>query len=304
MRVVRSVWRRADEDDVTLIAGGVAFNILLAGVPFILLLASALGYVLGATFEDSTTIVQGVVDRLLPPQFGVQGSMLDPVLADVKRTRVVFGIGGGLGFLWFSARLFGSLRSVMSTVFDHGRDRNFLRGVLWDLHLSLMTVALMTSWVMLSAFLAFSSGRIGSTLKDFGIRDDVLGGVGLLIGRLIALSVIVAIFVALYRWLPKRRTPWVPALSGAISAGLLFELARWIFGIIVRAFPPGSIYTGTLGALVVIVFWTYYAALIFVIGAEVASAVDEELARPDSPVDPPPAPARDDPHRSPKRHRN
>jgi uncharacterized BrkB/YihY/UPF0761 family membrane protein len=37
------------------------------------------------------------------------------------------------------------------------------------------------------------------------------------------------------------------------------------------------VYSGTLGALVVVVFWTYYVALVFVLGAEVASAVHEEL---------------------------
>lgn len=280
------MWRSADDDDVTFLAGGVAFNILLAGVPFILLLASALGYLLGESVETSTAIVQGVVDRLLPPQLGVEGSMLDPVLADVKRTRAVFGVGGGVGFLWFSSRLFGSLRSVMSTVLDHGRDRTFLRGKLWDLHLSLMTVVLMSAWVVVSAWLAVSSGRVGTALVELGVRTDLLSGVEYLLGRLLAIGVVVAIFASLYRWLPRQRPAWVPTLAGAATAGALFEVARWVFGVVVRAYPPGSVYSGTLAALVVVVFWTYYAALIFVLGAEVVSATQAQL----SPTAPPPAP--------------
>ena len=274
------MWRSADEDDVSLIAGGVAFNILLAGVPFILLLASALGYLFGESVDTTTLLVQRVIKRLLPAQMGVEESILDPVLADVQRTRVIFGIGGGLGFFFFSARLFGSLRAVMNTVFEHGRDRTFFRGVIWDLNLSLMTVVLMTVWVIISSFLVVSSGRVGEVLTEVGVRTDVLSGLEMLLGRLLALSVVVAIFAALYRWLPKNKTDWVPVFAGAAAAGGLFELARWIFGIIIRTFPPGSIYTGTLGALVVIVFWTYYAALIFVLGAEVASAVRDDLASP------------------------
>jgi membrane protein len=258
----------------------VAFNILLAGVPFILLLASALGYLFGESVDTTTVLVQRVVERLLPPQMGVEGSMLDPVLADVQRTRVVFGIGGGLGFFWFSARLFGSLRAVMNSVFEHGRDRTFIRGVLWDLNLSVMTVVLMTVWVVISSWLVVSTGQVGQVLTEVGVRSDLLSGVELLLGRLLAMAVIVAIFAALYRWLPKRKTDWIPTLAGAVTAGGLFELARWIFGILIRAFPPDSVYTGTLGALVVVVFWTYYAALIFVLGAEVASAVHEELSPP------------------------
>lgn len=262
------------------LAGGVAFNILLAGVPFILLLSSGLGYLLGTSLDSSTTLVQGVLSGLMP-QRSVPGSMLDPILQDVVRTRAAVGIGGAIGFLYFSARLFGALRSVMSSVFNHGRDRTVLRGLLWDVHLSVMTVALIIAWVVVSAFLTVSSGRIGAALVARGVGVEVLSGVELLIGRIVAVAVVVAIFVSLYRWLPKRKTEWGAALGGAVTAGLLFEIARWLFGIVASAFPPASIYTGTLGALVVIVFWTYYAALIFVLGAEVASAIHETQIPPE-----------------------
>ena len=66
-------------------------------------------------------------------------------------------------------------------------------------------------------------------------------------------------------------------MAGAAAAALLFELARWLFGLVVATFPPASVYSGTIGALVVVVFWTYYVALVFVLGAEVACAVHEEL---------------------------
>jgi len=268
---------------VLFLAGGVAFNILLAGVPFILLLSSGMGFLLGTTMDSATTLVQGVLSGLLP-QLSVQGTMLDPVLEDVVRTRAAVGIGGAIGFLYFSARLFAALRSVMSYVFNHGRDRTVLRGLLWDVQLTLMTVGLIIAWVVVSAFMTVSSGRIGAALVARGIGVEIMSGLELLIGRLIALAVVMAIFVSLYRWLPKRKTEWQAAIGGAITAGLLFELARWLFGIVLSAFPPTTIYTGTLGALVVVVFWTYYAALIFVLGAEVASAIHAAQPPPEQPT--------------------
>lgn len=262
---------------MSFLAGGVAFNILLAGVPFLLMLAAGLGYLLGESPDGAAQIVEGVLLRVLPAQAGVSGSMLDPVLADVTRTRAVFGISGAVGFLWFSTRLFGSLRSVITTVFEHGRDRPVLSGIAWDLALSIMTLALICTWIALTSFLAISTGRVGTALIELGVRQDVLGGVEVLLTRALALAVVAALFGMLYRWLPKRKTAWVPTLAGGITAALLFEFARWLFGLIVSNFPPASIYSGTLGALVVVVFWTYYAALVFVLGAEVACAVHEEL---------------------------
>lgn len=262
---------------MSFLAGGVAFNILLAGVPFLLMLAAGLGFLLGESPDGAAQIVENVLLRVFPAQVGVSGSMLDPVFADVTRTRVVFGISGAVGFLWFSVRLFGSLRAVMTTVFAHGRDRPVLRGMAWDLVLSMMTMALLVTWIALTSFLVFSSGRVGAALLELGIREDVLGGMELLLGRLLAVLVVAALFGSLYRWLPKRKTPWMPTVAGAATAALLFEVARGLFGLVIARFPPASIYSGTIGALVVVVFWTYYAALVFVLGAEVACAVHEEL---------------------------
>ena len=250
---------------------------LLAGVPFVLMIASLLGTVLGESQEMATATVQAVIDRLLPTA-SMGGSMLDPVLNDVERTRAVFGIGGALGFLAFSARLFGSLRSVIKAVFSHDTDRNMFHGILWDLSLTIITVFLIVVWIGVTSFLTVSSGRLGVALMQAGVREDVLGGVALFIGRLVAFVVVIAIFASLYRWLPKKKTPWIPTLAGAGAAALMFEFARWAFAILIVRFPPTSIYSGTLGALVTVVFWTYYAAFIFVIGAQVACGTKEEIA--------------------------
>ena len=52
-----------------------------------------------------------------------------------------------------------------------------------------------------------------------------------------------------------------------------------IFSAYVRTFNPGSLYTGTLTAIVVIVVWTYYAALIFILGGEVGQVYELRRVR-------------------------
>jgi membrane protein len=37
---------------------------------------------------------------------------------------------------------------------------------------------------------------------------------------------------------------------------------------------PSSLYTGTLAVVIAVVFWTYYAAFLFLVGGEVAQAVE------------------------------
>lgn len=251
-----------------------AFNVLLAGIPFILLLAAGLGFILDQSPETAARVVQETLRNLLPDRLVAQGSILDPVLADVIRTRTVVGIWGALAFLWFASRLFTTLRAVLAFVFMHGRDRGYFHGKLVDFNLILLSVLLMTAWVSISAVLVVTTGRLGAQLEQTGVLADMTGHLAATALRALAVGVIFLVFLALYRWLPRRRTPWRPAVVGAASAVGLFELARWLFAEFMLRYPPSSVYTGTLGAIFIVIFWTYYAALIFVLGAEVAHVLE------------------------------
>ena len=281
--------KRADADDVIFLAGGVAFNVLLAGIPFFLLLAAGLGYVLDQSPETAAQVVQTALQNLLPGRVSAGGSILDPVLADVIRTRTVAGVWGGLAFLWFAARLFSTLRGVLAFVFMHGRDRGYFHGKLVDLNLIIVSVMLMTAWVSISAVLVLTTGRLGIALERVGVLPDMTGRLAETLLRALAIGVIFLIFLSLYRWLPRRRTHWPSAAVGAAASVGLFELARFLFAQFMLRYPPSSVYTGTLGAIFIVIFWTYYAALIFVLGAEVAHvhemrAVDKGTLAPRSPL--------------------
>jgi membrane protein len=98
-------------------------------------------------------------------------------------------------------------------------------------------------------------------------------------GTATATVVLFMMFFALYKYLPNRRIRWKSAAIGAIFTGLLFELAKQLFTSYVANFDPGSLYTGTLYAIVIIVFWTYYAALIFILGGEVGQVYELRRVR-------------------------
>ncbi len=254
-----------------------AFNVLLAGIPFFLLLAAGLGYILKQSPDDAVRVVQAALGTWLPARIVAEGTILDPVLADVVRTRALVGFWGVVAFVWFSMRLFTSLRAVLAFVFMLGRDRGYFHGKLVDFYLIVFSVILMTTWVTVNTWLLVTSGRVGETLTRVGVLEDATGALGFWVGRVAGLLALAAIFVGLYRWLPRSRTPWRPTFVGAAAATALFELARWLFAEFMRAYSPTSLYTGTLGAIFIVIFWTYYAALMFVIGAEVAHIVELRL---------------------------
>jgi membrane protein len=90
---------------------------------------------------------------------------------------------------------------------------------------------------------------------------------------------ITGMFFALYKFLPSRRIRWQPALVGALFTSVLFEVAKQLFTTYIGRFNPGSLYAGTLYGIVIVVFWVYYAALIFILGGEVGQVYELRRTR-------------------------
>jgi membrane protein len=269
--IVRRVWKQSAEDNVPFLAGGLAFNILLALVPFVLLLITGLSFLLGSGAEEATLTVTALVERLLPSDAPSAGALLRGVLTDVLSTRGAVTLYSAVSFAWFSTRLFGSLRTVLALCFD-GSDRGIVGGKLFDLLATCIATVAVVVYVVVSTYIDLATTRGGLLLREMGLRESAMSAVGYVLGRAFAMSVVLALFYVLYRGLPRRRPPREAALVGAAVATLLFELARHLFGLVVQRVDPSSLYTGTIAAIVAVVFWTYYSAFLFVIGGELAQA--------------------------------
>ncbi|HVZ48826.1 MAG TPA: YihY/virulence factor BrkB family protein [Gemmatimonadaceae bacterium] len=273
----RRLLRKGGDDDVLFLAGGVAFNILLAGVPFFLLLAAGLGYALGTSAAAANSAVAGFIRNLFPAGADASHSVLDPVLRDIARTRGRVGLVGGVTFVWFSTRLFGSLRSVFNRVFCVPRRRGILVGKLHDAGLTLAATVLVVLWIVASAYIALARTRGVVFLTGLGLHaEGVMRPLTYVVGRALTYALLVGIFYSLYRVLPNRAVASRQAATGAVVSATLFEAARWAFALVVHRWNPATLYTGTLATIIVVVFWVYYAALIVILGGE-ASQVAEDM---------------------------
>ena len=261
----RRVWRHASEDDVLFLASGISFDLLLAVVPLALLIIAGLGELLNQSSDASVKVVLDVAGRFLPTD-GERTKVLEELLRDIIRTRGSAGFFGAITFLWFSTRLFASLRSALDRVFGfmHVR-RSIVAGKLLDIKVTVYTTLLVIAWTALSAFLAI--GRTVPSAKPGQVT--VVGTAEYMGGRIFAVLVFLYVFFSLYRWLPSRRVRMHTALVAAAWSTGMFELARYLFDIYVRTMNPASLYTSTLAVIVVVMFWIYYAGIIFTFGGEI-----------------------------------
>ncbi|MBX6332858.1 MAG: YihY/virulence factor BrkB family protein [Gemmatimonadaceae bacterium] len=275
----KRIWDNAGDDNITFLAGAIAFNILLAAVPFVLLLLSGLGYLLNQNVTESAASVWSFINQLLPPRAESPDSPVYKLVNDVIRSRGAVGLYSLIGFVWFSTRLFGTLRSVLGEVFDIEEGRSIIEGKLYDIQLTVVSTILFVLYTLVNAYLKLATSRGIRVLQGLGFQAETMGRVEYWLGTLLAAAFIVLMFFALYKFLPNRRIRWQSAMLAAVVTSVLFELAKTLFTTYVGKFNPGSLYTGTLYALVIIVFWVYYAALIFIIGGEVGRVYELRRVR-------------------------
>ena len=277
---LRRVWDNSQEDNVLFLAGGIAFNILLAAIPFLLLLITGFTYLLPRLLAvDPSAAVHGFVAGLLPVQTGAGSALVYSVLDDVLRTRGRVTLWSAIIFLWLSTRLFGSLRTALADVFDIDRERSVIRGKIFDLQITLVATVLFAASQVVNTYLLLATTRGLRVLTELGFRRDVMGRFELWTARVLAFVFIAAMFFALYKFLPVRKVRTRTAWLAALFAAGLFEVAKHVFRIAVTSISVQSLYTGTIAALVIVVAWVYYAAVIFLIGGEVGQVYELRRTR-------------------------
>jgi membrane protein len=275
----KRVWDNAGEDNIFFLTGGIAFNILLAAVPFMLLLLSGLGYLLNQDAASASRSVYQFVDGLLPPHDEAAGSPMHRLLDEIVRARGQVGLIGLFGFIWFSTRLFGSLRTVLGEVFDIEETRGIVGGKIFDIQITVLATVLFAAYSAANAYIGIATARSAQRLEQLGIRSDSMLTLQGSIAHAVAFLFIMLMFFALYKYLPSRRIRWQSALLGAIFTGLFFELAKMVFTAYLRSFNPGSLYTGTLYTIVIIVIWVYYTSFFFLVGGEVGRVYELRRVR-------------------------
>ena len=277
---LKRIWDNSAEDNVLFLAGGIAFNILIAAIPFFLLLVSGLIYLMPAVTDVTPAVaLHEFIDRFLPLQSAAAGPWVHSLIDELLKRSDTFPVWSALLFAWLSTRLFGSLRSALADVFDIENERSIIRGKIFDLQITLVSTILFVASTLVTTYIALMTSRGLSALQGAGLELETMTDVEYWIGRTLAFAFITMMFFALYKYLPIRKVRTRTALLAAIFSGALFEIAKYVFRLVILSLNPQSIYSGTIAALVIIVVWVYYAALIFLIGGEVGQVYELRRTR-------------------------
>lgn len=265
---VRRVYEGAMEDDVPFLASALTFDALLAAIPLGLLILSLIGHMLSVGAGARQLEVNEYLARLLPARSASGPDPFAPIvdLAEgVVRSRGTLSLFGLPLFVWFSTRLFGSLRSALCSLFDSPETRSWLTGKLTDVALVIAT------GVLFVANTAFSEG-----VTILMRRSGVFSFLEYFAAQVVAYLFLLALFVMVFKVAPAHRVRWDTALVAGLCCSVGVEVAKQILSLYFVDFvrPDRLVSDATLGALMLFVGWVYYMTLVFLLGGQVAQVYD------------------------------
>lgn len=258
---------KCDDDEILFMAGAVAFNLVLALIPMVVLGIGIVGFVL-ARYGDPTQAVLGLLTTNLPQAAGVELTALVASLTDgLLAGRTGYTITGSVFLLWVATRLSGSLRVTLREIFDIGFKRNPVHGKLFDIAAVLIGFLLLTLNLGATVFIE-AAVRYGVFL--FGIDGVALSFAERLLGYSISFASIWFLLFFLYRYVPARPISYRTALIAATFAAVAHESLKFGFSWYATEVADYGSTLGNLATVAVLFFWIYYESVVFILGGEVA----------------------------------
>ena len=268
--VLVRTWKEAADDNVGLLAAGVAFYAFLAFVP--LLAATVLVYGLAAEPETVAEHIRklfGVLPEDAAALIGDQLKAMTETPDAAKGWSLVVAIALAV---YGASKGSGAIVTALNIAYEVKESRGFIRSTLLSL---LMTVGALVILVIAAAGIslmgwveAFFPGFPGWTHSAFQLLFWALAMVAVGLG-----------LAAVYRYAPNRPdAPWAWITPGSAAATLLWLAASLGFGVYVSNFGNYNATYGSLGGVVVFLTWLYLSAYIVLLGGEMNSELERQQA--------------------------
>ena len=272
--VLKRVKAEVKEDNVPLLAAGVAFYAMLAIFPAIIAVVTVYGMVADPDQVESqiTEFAKGLpsgADTLLTEQ-------LRNVTSSADRTLSIGLAASLLAVLWSASGGVQGLVKGLNMVYDERETRGFfkLRGLSLLLTLGAIVVA-----VVALALIAVFPGFVD------GLGLGRAGELAASIGRWVVLALLMlAALAVVYRFAPDRANPrWRWVSWGAVVALVLWLLGSFGFSYYVDNFGKYNQTYGALAAVIILLLWLFLSAFVVLLGAELDAETERQTARDTTP---------------------
>ena len=266
LRAFKDFWIKAYGDNVTGLAGMVAYNLLLSVFPLALLALFIAGRVLESPDLEASVLTD--LQRLFP---NATDATLTRALARIRDSSTGFGVVALVASVWIGSSFWGALDTAFGGIY-HVKSRSWVRQKWFSIGMLAVVLLFMAATVAVPAI----QSLLLSGTDDLPLGLSEVNGVIFALSLAAGLVLLFGVLSLIYWAVPNDRMPWRAIWPGALGATAAI-------GVVDYAFPVylGSISTiarfGTTFVFVLIVLLWFYALAIIVLCGAIVNALRYEL---------------------------
>lgn len=249
---LKLLWQRIDEDNMTTLAGNLAYVSLLSLVPLV-----AVVFALFSAFpmfsEVSVQISRFIFANFLPATGDIIQHYIEQFVANSNKMTAA----GAIGLIVTSLLLMYAIDSALNAIWRSRRTRPKIYS--FAIYWMILTLGPLLAGASLAISSYLLSLRWASNLNS--VIDDVL--------RIFPLLLSWIAFWLLYSIVPTTQVRNRDALIGSLVAALLFEAGKKAFTLYITAFPSYQLIYGVIAAVPILFVWVYWTWCIVLLGAEI-----------------------------------
>ena len=247
------------------LAASISYYALLSIFPAAILIVAIFGVVIGD--DEARTEVVDFLFENLPVSEGQGRQDLEKIVDGVTSNTGTLGVVGLLGLLYSASALMGAIRNSLAIIGETERQRPPLRAKAWDL----LLVPGLGILIALSFAATLVRGLAVDLSNDLGFTGRVVDGALNAFGFLIPFTLSLIAFTVILIVVPYPRRRLRDVWPGVLMAAVGFELAQRGFTLYLENFGNYSAVYGSLGAVITFLVFIYIAAMVFLLGAEMAT---------------------------------
>ena len=180
--------------------------------------------------------------------------------------------------LWAGSWVFAVIERALNRIWG-ATSRTFWHGRALTIGMVGLVGVLLASTVMATSVMVqlrdISSRLSPRQIERYPLLESVGSAFWQVLFAALSYLITVALFVLVYRFMPRAQVSLKDTLPGAFLGGLLWELAKYVFAWSLSYFHYDQIY-GSVGAVVAVLTWSYVSSLILLFGAQLTAVFHRE----------------------------
>jgi membrane protein len=269
-KLLRRTWAAINQNDLLNRAYELAFNFLFAVFPLLFFLAATLGLFAGESSALRSTLLADLAIVLPPDASHLIARTLRETMQNSGGGKITFGL---LFALYAGSAGTTQLMSTLNAAYQVHESRSWIK-----VHLISLSLTLAMSILIITALLMVLFG--GDLVHWLGIQLGPPEYAAIKVLQwILALACVVVAFATIYYFAPDvedQRWYWIT--PGSLVGVLLWAAASAIFRLYLHFFNTYSATYGSLGAVIILMFWFYVAGLALLVGGQINATIEHAAA--------------------------